>query len=162
MPYSSLIVQLEVVIIEMPTLQARRLRTQGNYTGPNICYQWIWPVVTQDFSMAKLIILAWRYVCNCILENQIFCWTTADLSYDQRCDTSSVHTHVIPTCSSGTLYTAYRRYTDNKLHLFSDSELHQYQLTDCSNWVNTDTQFEIDGRGLSSDHPCGWMSCTVM
>ena len=39
--YSSLIVQLEAVIIEVPTVQALRVRaiTHGDYTGPNICHQ---------------------------------------------------------------------------------------------------------------------------
>ena len=42
---------------------------------------------------------------------------SADLSYDQKCWHLSDHTHIIPTWNSGTLYTAYGRYNDNKLHL---------------------------------------------
>ena len=41
-------------------------------------------------------------------------------------DTSSDHKHVILSCSSGTLYTAYGRYTDNKVQSVCD-------------WINSKT-----------------------
>ena len=56
--YSSLTVQLEAAIIEVPTLQALRLRTKlWRLHGPNMLLS---TKLTQDLSMAKLTILAWR------------------------------------------------------------------------------------------------------
>ena len=34
----------------------------GDCTGPYICHQWIGSMVTQDFTVAKLAILTWRYL----------------------------------------------------------------------------------------------------
>ena len=52
--------QLDAVIIEESSGIALSLRgiIHGDYTGPNICHHKMGPMVTRDFTVAKLPILA--------------------------------------------------------------------------------------------------------
>ena len=70
------------------------LSNHGKCMKLNICPPQKWPTVTQEFTMTKLAILAWRYlylqnlgIYNCFL-------TTANLSYDQKCCPFGDHTNV--------------------------------------------------------------------
>ena len=59
--YWSLTPQLDTVVMGVSLVKMLRLRGYRDYIGPNICHHKRGPMVTQDFTVAKLAILAWRY-----------------------------------------------------------------------------------------------------
>ena len=62
-PIQTLTRQLEAVFIEVSMVQLLRLRTNPQWVHEvNVCYPQKWPTVTQDFTMAKVAILTWRYM----------------------------------------------------------------------------------------------------
>ena len=72
MHYLSLIVQLEVIIIEIPTLQARRLRTNPRLHRAKHLLSMNLTYGDTGFFNGQTNHLSMK-VRNCILENQIFC-----------------------------------------------------------------------------------------
>ena len=90
----SLTPQLDTIIIQVSSVKGLSLR--GNplrlYRAKHL--PWIGHTqctVTQDFTMAKLTILTWRYLY--LLKMRI-CETTDNLGYDQKCSPFSDHTNV--------------------------------------------------------------------
>ena len=60
--YWSLTPQLDTVVLEVSLVKMLRLSEgYGDYIGPTICHHERGPMVTQDFTVAKLAILTWRY-----------------------------------------------------------------------------------------------------
>ena len=81
-------------LLSLKYIHGSSANNHGKCMKLNICPPQKWPIVTQEFTMTKLAILAWRYlylqnlgICNSFL-------TTANLSYGQKCCPFGDHTNV--------------------------------------------------------------------